>query len=242
MSQTTPLDPFQLGPLTLHSRLLVGTGKFASHQILSEVIQATETQMVTVALRRVDFSNKDEPVLSVIDRSQVTLLPNTSGATTAAEAIRLAHLARAAGYGNWVKLELTPEPKYLMPDPIETLSAATVLVKEGFHVLPYIHADPILCKRLEDIGVIAVMPLASPIGSNQGLQTKYFLKMIIEQSNIPVIIDAGLGRPSHVAEAMEMGADAVLINTALAITPHPIQMASAFKKPSMPDAWLFFLE
>lgn len=225
-------DPFQLGPLTLNSRLLVGTGKFSSNEVLGEVIHASGTQMVTVALRRVNLSGDEEPILSVIDRSQVTLLPNTSGAATAKEAIRLAQLAREAGYGDWVKLELTPEPKYLMPDPIETLEAARVLAKDGFHILPYMHADPILAKRLEDVGVVAVMPLGAPIGSNQGLKAKRFIEMILEQSSIPVIIDAGLGVPSHVAEAMEMGADAVLVNTALAVTPHPVQMATAFRQAS----------
>lgn len=225
-----PEDPFILGPSTFRSRLFVGTGKFASPQLLKSVIDASGTQMVTVALRRVDFENKAEPTLSVIDRSKITLLPNTSGAATAKEAIRLARLAQAAGYGNWVKLELTPEPKYLMPDPIETLEAARVLAAEGFHVLPYIHADPILAKRLEDVGVAAVMPLGAPIGSNQGLQSKVFLEMIIEQASVPVVVDAGLGAPSHAAAAMELGADAVLVNTALAVSPDPQAMAMAFRQ------------
>ncbi|MBF0352843.1 MAG: thiazole synthase [SAR324 cluster bacterium] len=226
----TQEDLFKLGPAVFTSRLFVGTGKFSSAEILKQVIEASGTEMVTVSLRRVDFSNNDNTsLLSAVDRSRVTLLPNTSGAANSKEAIRLARLAREAGCGDWVKLELTPEPRYLMPDGVETLEAAKVLVKEGFHVLPYIHADPILAKRLEDIGVAAVMPLGSPIGSNQGLQTRLFLEMIIEQSNVPVIVDAGLGTPSHAAAAMEMGADAVLVNTALAIAGDPVQMAVAFK-------------
>ena len=211
------------------SRLLLGTGKFPSNQILKKSIESSETQIVTVALRRVDLNNPNDDMLSVIDRNKITLLPNTSGARNAEEAIRLSKLARAAGCGNWIKLEVTPEPRYLLPDPIETLKAAEQLVKDGFIVLPYINADPLLAKRLEEVGTATVMPLGSPIGSNKGLKTIDAIKIIIEQSKIPVIVDAGIGTPSHAAEAMELGADAVLVNTAIAIAADPIAIAHAFK-------------
>jgi thiazole synthase len=212
------------------SRLFLGTGKFPSNEILRRALAAAETEVVTVALRRVDLTtpeNKD--ILSAIDRDKYLILPNTSGARTADEAVRLARLAKAGGAGNWLKLEVTPDPNYLLPDPIETLKAAEILVKEGFIVLPYINADPILAKRLEDVGVATVMPLGSFIGSHQGIRTKNAIEVIIEQSKIPVVIDAGLGAPSHAAEAMEMGADAVLVNTAIAIASDPVKMAEAFK-------------
>lgn len=212
------------------SRFFMGTGKFASVQIMKEAIEASGTEMVTVALRRVELNNPEDSLLSAIDISKYVLLPNTSGARTAKEAVRLARLARAANCGNWVKLEVTPEPRYLLPDPVETLEAAKILVKEGFIVLPYINADPVLAKRLEDLGAAAVMPLGSPIGSNQGLKTKACLEIIIEQSSVPVVVDAGLGTPSHAAEAMEMGASAVLVNTAIAVAGNPVEMAKAFKK------------
>lgn len=211
------------------SRLFVGTGKFLSNQILRQALLAAETEVVTVALRRIDFNAPQENILDAIDRERFLLLPNTSGARNADEAVRLARLAKAGGAGNWVKLEVTPDPNYLLPDPIETLKAAEILVKEGFVVLPYINADPILAKRLEEIGTATVMPLGSPIGSHQGIRTKEAIEIIIEQSNIPVIVDAGLGAPSHAAQAMEMGADAVLVNTAIAIAADPIKMAEAFK-------------
>jgi thiazole synthase len=211
------------------SRLLLGTGKFASNKLMTEAIESSGAQIVTVALRRVDIENKNDDMLSAIDQSKYLLLPNTSGARDAAEAIRLARLARAASGINWLKLEVTPDPYYLLPDPIETLKAAEILVKEGFIVLPYINADPVLCKKLADVGTAAVMPLASPIGSNQGLKTKASLQIIIEQSTVPVIVDAGLGLPSHAAEAMEIGADAVLVNTAVATAADPAKMAQAFK-------------
>jgi thiazole synthase len=212
-----------------NSRLMVGTGKFASSHAMRQAIEAAEAEIVTVALRRVDFQNKNDDMLSAIDRSRFLLLPNTSGARDAEEAIRLSRLARAATGIEWIKLEVTPEPNYLLPDPIETLKAAQVLVKEGFIVLPYINADPILAKRLEDAGTAAVMPLASPIGSNQGIKTRSAIEIIIEQANIPVVVDAGLGLPSHAAEAMEMGADAVLVNTAIATAEDPAAMARAFR-------------
>ena len=214
---------------TFKSRLFVGTGKFPSNQILKEALVAAETEVVTVALRRVDFNAPQENIIDAIDRSKYLLLPNTSGARTADEAVRLAKLARAAGAGNWLKLEVTPDPNYLLPDPIETLKAAEILVKEGFIVLPYINADPILAKRLAEVGVATVMPLGSPIGSHQGIKTREAIQIIIEQANIPVVVDAGLGAPSHAAEAMEMGADAVLVNTAIAIASDPVKMAEAFK-------------
>jgi thiazole synthase len=211
------------------SRLLVGTGKFASNEIMAEAIAASAAEIVTVALRRVDIENENDDMLAAIDRDKYLLLPNTSGARDAAEAVRLSKLARAATGINWVKLEVTPDPYYLLPDPVETLKAAEILVKEGFIVLPYINADPILSKKLQDVGAATVMPLASPIGSNQGLKTRSAIEIIIEQSNVPVVVDAGLGLPSHAAEAMEMGADAVLVNTAIATADNPIKMAKAFK-------------
>ena len=225
--QTT--DPLIIAGRVFRSRLMIGTGKFPSAQSLREAIEASGAEIVTVALRRVDLSNPDDGgILSAIDANEQLILPNTSGARTADEAVRLAHLARAAGLEPWVKLELTPEPRYLLPDPIETLKAAEQLVKDGFIVLPYIQADPILAKRLEDIGCATVMPLGAPIGSNRGIRTREMIRIIIEQSNIPVVVDAGLGAPSHAAEAMEMGADAVLVNTALADAADHGAMARAF--------------
>jgi thiazole synthase len=211
------------------SRLLVGTGKFASPDIMAEALKASGAEIVTVALRRVDIDNKNDDTLAAIDRSRYLLLPNTSGARDAGEAVRLARLARAATGINWLKLEVTPDPYYLLPDPVETLKAAEILVKEGFVVLPYINADPILSKRLQDVGAATVMPLASPIGSNQGLKTRASLEIIIEQANVPVVVDAGLGLPSHAADAMEIGADAVLVNTAIATADDPVRMAEAFR-------------
>ncbi len=214
---------------TFDSRLLVGTGKFSSPQVMAQALAASGTEIVTVALRRVDIDNPADDTLREIDRDRFLLLPNTSGARSAEEAVRLARLARAATGIEWVKLEVTPDPYYLLPCPVETLKAAEVLVKEGFVVLPYINADPILAKRLQDVGAATVMPLGSPIGSNQGLKTRASLEIIIEQSTVPVVVDAGLGLPSHVAEAMEIGADAVLVNTAIATAGDPVGMAVAFK-------------
>ena len=214
------------------SHLLVGTGKFPSPEMMRDALAATGTQLVTVALRRADLSGKKDPfanILEFIDPAKYLLLPNTSGAMNAEEAIRLARLAAAAGLPKWVKLEIHPDPRYLLPDPIETLKAAEVLVKEGFTVLPYINADPVLAKRLQEVGTATVMPLGSPIGSNRGIQTRDQIRIIIEQATVPVVVDAGLGAPSHAAEAMELGADAVLINTAIAIASDPIRMAVAFK-------------
>jgi thiazole synthase len=223
------MDKLVIAGKEFNSRLLIGTGKFASSKVMAQAVEASGAQIVTVALRRVDITNQNDDMLAAIDRSKYLLLPNTSGARTADEAIRLSRLARAATGINWVKLEVTPDPYYLLPDPVETLKAAEVLVKEGFVVLPYINADPILSKRLQDVGTATVMPLGSPIGSNQGLKTRAALEIIIEQTNVPVVVDAGLGLPSHAAEAMEMGADAVLINTAIATAAEPAKMAIGFK-------------
>lgn len=223
------MDSLKIADRIFNSRLLVGTGKFASCRIMAEALEASGTEIVTVALRRVDIENKDDDMLSAIDREKYLLLPNTSGARTADEAVRLSKLARAATGINWVKLEVTPDPNYLLPDPVETLKAAEILIKDGFVVLPYINADPILARKLEDAGTATVMPLASPIGSNQGLKTREALEIIIEQANVPVVVDAGLGLPSHAADAMEIGADAVLVNTAIATADDPVEMARSFK-------------
>jgi thiazole synthase len=213
------------------SRLMLGTGKFSSNELMRDALDASGAEIVTVALRRADLSCRKDPyanILEFIDSEKFLLLPNTSGAMNAEEAVRLARLAVAAGLPKWVKLEIHPDPAYLLPDPVETLKAAEILVREGFVVLPYINADPVLAKRLQDAGTATVMPLGSPIGSNRGLSTRDQLQIIIEQAIVPVIIDAGLGVPSHAAEAMEMGADAVLVNTAIAIASSPLRMARAF--------------
>jgi thiazole synthase len=223
------MDELVIANRRFTSRLLIGTGKFSSSRIMAEAIEASGAEIVTVALRRVDITNQNDDMLAAIDRSKYLLLPNTSGARTADEAVRLSRLARAATGINWVKLEVTPDPYYLLPDPVETLKAAEILVKEGFVVLPYINADPVLSKRLQDVGTAAVMPLGSPIGSNRGLKTRDALEIIIEQANVPVVVDAGLGLPSHAAEAMEIGADAVLVNTAIATAAEPVKMSEAFK-------------
>ena len=214
------------------SRLLLGTGKFPSPESMRDALAASGTQLVTVALRRADLSGKRDPfanILEFIDPQKYLLLPNTSGAMNAEEAVRLARLAVAAGLPKWVKLEIHPDPRYLLPDPIETLKAAEILVGEGFTVLPYINADPVLAKRLQEAGTATVMPLGSPIGSNRGLQTRDQIRIIIEQAIVPVVVDAGIGAPSHAAEAMELGADAVLVNTAIAIASDACRMAVAFK-------------
>ncbi len=212
------------------SRLFLGTGKFGSNKQMEEAILASGSELVTVALKRVDLETETDTILSHINHSHINLLPNTSGARNAKEAIFAAQLAREALQTNWLKLEIHPDPKYLLPDPIETLKATEELAKLGFIILPYIHADPVLCKRLEEVGTAAVMPLGSPIGSNKGLKTEDFLEIIIEQSKVPVIVDAGIGAPSHAARAMEMGADAVLVNTAIAVAGNPTLMAEAFKQ------------
>lgn len=214
------------------SRLMMGTGKFASGNLMHDAIIASGTEIVTVALRRADLSGKGDPFANILDfipKDKVLLLPNTSGAMNADEAVRLARLAAAAGLPTWVKLEIHPDPRYLLPDPIETLRAAEILVKEGFTVLPYINADPVLARRLQDVGTATVMPLGSPIGSHQGLTTRRQIEIILAQATVPVVVDAGIGAPSHAAEALEMGADAVLVNTAIAIASDPSRMAMAFK-------------
>ena len=224
------MDQLKIADQTFSSRLLVGTGKFASDEIMADSIAASGAEIITAALRRVDLNNPDDQFLRVIKPSEYLFLTNTSGARTAEQAIRLARLGVASGTSNWVKLELTPEPNHLLPDPIETLIATEALVKEGMIVLPYINADPVLCKRLEDVGAHAVMPLGAPIGTNKGLTTKDQLQIIIANSTVPVIIDAGIGAPSHACEAMELGADAVLVNTAIATATNPIAMADAFRQ------------
>lgn len=213
-----------------NSRLFTGTGKFSSSKLMEEALLASGSELVTVALKRVDVNNEDDDILTHLKHTHINLLPNTSGVRNAKEAVFAAQLAREALETNWLKLEIHPDPKYLMPDPIESLIAAEELSKLGFIVLPYIHADPVLCKRLENAGVAAVMPLGSPIGSNKGLKTIDFLEIIIEQSNVPVVIDAGIGAPSDAAKAMEIGADAVLVNTAIAVSENPVLMAKAFKQ------------
>lgn len=211
------------------SRLLTGTGKFSDRNTMAQAIAVSQSELVTMALKRVDLEQRDDDILAPLIASGVNLLPNTSGAKTAQDAIYAAHLAREALGTEWLKLEIHPDPKYLMPDPIETLKAAEQLVKDGFIVLPYCHADPVLCKRLEEVGCAAVMPLGAPIGTNQGLSSKTFLEIIIDQAKVPVIVDAGIGAPSDAALAMEMGADAVLVNTAIATARNPIAMATAFR-------------
>lgn len=221
--------PLQIADKTFSSRLLTGTGKFASAQVMQQALTASATQIVTLALKRVRLDEPDLQILAPLRAMGVQLLPNTSGARNAKEAIFAAQLAREALGTNWLKLEIHPDPRYLMPDPIETFKAAEELCKQGFVVLPYCGADPLLCKRLEEVGCAAVMPLGAAIGSNQGLSTKAMLEIIIEQANVPVIVDAGIGAPSHAAAALEMGADAVLVNTAIAVAGDPIAMAQAFK-------------
>jgi thiazole synthase len=228
LSETAPLT---IAGRAFRSRLILGTGKFSSPESMRDALDASGAEMVTVALRRADLSGKKDPyanILEFIDPKRYLLLPNTSGAMNAEEAVRLAKLAAAAGLPKWIKLEIHPDPRYLLPDPVETFKAAEILVKEGFTVLPYINADPVLAKRLQDVGCATVMPLGSPIGCNRGVETRAQIRIIIEQAIVPVIVDAGLGAPSHAAEAMEIGADAVLVNTAIAIASDPNRMAQAF--------------
>lgn len=219
-----------IGGREFNSRLFVGTGKFSSNVLMEKAIMASGSEMVTVAMKRVDMQNPEDDILVHINRDHIQLLPNTSGVRDAEEAILAAQLAREAFGTNFIKLEIHPDPKYLLPDPVETLKATEALAKMGFVVLPYIQADPVLCKRLEDVGAATVMPLGAPIGTNKGIITRDLIEIIIEQSNVPVVVDAGIGAPSHAAEAMEMGADAVLVNTAIAISGNPEQMALAFKQ------------
>lgn len=222
-----------IGNKTFKSRLFVGTGKFRSNEEMAEAIKASGTEMVTVAIKRIDMDNRDDDMLRHIATDGIQLLPNTSGVRNAKEAVLAAQLTREAFGTNFIKLEIHPDPKYLLPDPVETLAATEELARLGFVVLPYIQADPVLCKRLEDVGSAAVMPLAAPIGTNKGLVTRDLLKIIIEQSRVPVVVDAGLGAPSHAAEAMELGADAVLVNTAIAVAGDPVRMARAFAQATI---------
>lgn len=223
------VEMLRIADKTFDSHLFTGTGKFASSQLMVEAIRASGSQLVTLAMKRVDLRQHNDAILEPLIAAGVTLLPNTSGAKTAEEAIFAAHLAREALGTNWLKLEIHPDARWLLPDPIETLKAAEMLVQQGFVVLPYCGADPVLCKRLEEVGCAAVMPLGAPIGSNQGLETRAMLEIIIQQATVPVVVDAGIGVPSHAAQALEMGADAVLVNTAIAVADDPVNMAKAFR-------------
>jgi len=225
------MDPLVIAGREFKSRLMLGTGKFGSPEAMKQALAASGTEIVTVALRRANLSGEKDPfadILEHVDAEKYLVLANTSGAMNAEEAIRLAKLAEAAGLPKWIKLEIHPDPNYLLPDPIETLKAAEVLVNDGFTVLPYINADPVLAKRLQEVGVSTVMPLGAPIGSNRGISTRDQVRIIIEQATVPVVVDAGLGVPSHAAEAMELGADSVLVNTAIAVASDPSEMARAF--------------
>jgi thiazole synthase len=223
-------DPLVIAGRVFSSRLLLGTGKFPSSAVMGAAARAAGSEIVTVALRRVDLdAGEDDDILSALDTDEILILTNTSGAVDADEAVRLARLARAAGLPEWIKLEVTPDPRYLLPDPVETLKAAERLVAEGFVVLPYINADPVLAKHLEEAGCATVMPLGSWIGSNQGLRARAGIEIIVEQALVPVVVDAGIGAPSHAAEAMELGADAVLVNTAIGTAADPVAMAAAFR-------------
>ncbi len=219
----------KIGDKIFQSRLFTGTGKFSNNDLMEKAIEISESELVTVALKRVNLDDKNDDIIKHLKHSRINLLPNTSGVRTAKEAVFAAQLAREALGTNWLKLEIHPDPRYLLPDPIETLKAAEELVKLGFIVLPYVNADPVLCKRLEEVGVAAVMPLGAAIGSNKGLKTVDMLQIIIEESNVPVVVDAGIGAPSHAAYAMELGADAVLVNTAIAVAQDPVAMGYAFK-------------
>jgi thiazole synthase len=223
------MQKLKIADKEFNSRLFLGTGKFGSSKQMEAAVLASQSELVTVALKRVDLETETDDLLAHLNHTHVNLLPNTSGARNAKEAIFAAQLAREAMETNWLKLEIHPDPKYLLPDPIETLKATEELAKLGFIVLPYIHADPVLCKLLENAGTSAVMPLGAPIGTNKGLRTMDFLEIIIEQSKVPVIVDAGIGAPSDAAKAMELGADAVLVNTAIAVAKNPAEMALAFK-------------
>lgn len=223
-------DILTIGGREFTSRLFVGTGKFSSNKLMLESILASGSEMITVAMKRIDLQSQDDEMLAHINRDHVQFLPNTSGVRNADEAVLAAKLSRDCFGTDFIKLEIHPDPKYLLPDPIETLKATEMLAKDGFKVLPYIQADPVLCKRLEDVGTSAVMPLGAPIGTNKGLRTRDLVEIIIAESRVPVVIDAGLGAPSHAAEAMEIGADAVLVNTAIAVAGNPVEMAIAFKE------------
>lgn len=223
------MDKLIIAGREFNSRLFLGTGKFSCNELMEKSILASGTEMVTVAMKRIELEDKDDDMLRHIKHPHIQLLPNTSGVRTAEEAVFAAQMAREAFGTNWLKLEIHPDPRYLLPDSIETLKATEQLVKLGFVVLPYCQADPTLCKHLEEAGAATVMPLGAPIGTNKGLQTRDFLRIIIEQANVPVVVDAGIGAPSHAAEAMEMGASACLVNTAIAVAGDPVAMAEAFK-------------
>jgi thiazole synthase len=221
-------DPLVIAGRELRSRLITGTGKYPSPEAMRDAVLASGCELVTVAVGRIDLDNVDEAITDYLPDG-VTLLPNTAGSATAEEAVRLARLARAGGLPDWIKLEVIPDPRWLMPDPVETLKAAAQLVEEGFTVLPYVQPDPVLQKRLESVGCAAVMPLAAPIGSGSGLKLRHAIEIMIEQAEVPVVVDAGLGAPSQAAEAMELGADAVLVNTGIARADDPAAMARAFR-------------
>ncbi len=223
-------DILTIGGRDFKSRLFMGTGKFPSNELMLRAILASGSEMITVAMKRIDMEHEEEDdMLSHINREHVQFLPNTSGVRDAEEAVMAARLARDCFGTDFIKLEIHPDPKYLLPDPVETLRATEILAREGFKVLPYIQADPVLCKRLEEVGTAAVMPLGAPIGTNKGLLTRDLLEIIIAESRVPVVVDAGIGAPSHAAEALEMGADAVLVNTAIAVAGNPVEMAEAFR-------------
>jgi thiazole synthase len=221
-------DELTIAGRAFRSRLIVGTGKYETFERMRDAVVASRTEMVTVAVRRMDFDAPGEDITSHLPED-ILLLPNTSGAATADEAVRMARLARAGGLPDWIKLEVIPDPRYLLPDPVETLRAAETLLAEGFVVLPYMHADPVLATKLEALGCHAVMPLAAPIGSGRGLKLREAIRIMIEQAGVPVVVDAGLGAPSHAAESMELGADGVLVNTAIAKAGDPAAMATAFR-------------
>ena len=224
-------DILSIGGRDFTSRLFVGTGKFSSNRLMHDAIVASGSQMITVAMKRVDMQHEEEDdMLANINRDHVQLLPNTSGVRDAREAVLAAQLARDCFGTDFIKLEIHPDPKYLLPDPVETLKATEELAKMGFKVLPYVQADPVLCKRLEEVGTAAVMPLGAPIGTNLGLRTRDMLEIIIAESRVPVVVDAGIGAPSQAAEALELGADAVLVNTAIAVAGDPVEMAIAFRE------------
>ncbi|WP_102347213.1 thiazole synthase [Bacillus sp. Marseille-P3661] len=220
-------DTLTIGGIDLHNRLFTGTGKFADHSVMKDALEQSNSQVVTVALRRVDLEDQQENILNDIPKD-VILLPNTSGARTAEEAVRIARLAKACGMGNWIKIEVISDQKYLLPDNEETIKATEILAEEGFIVLPYMNPDLMAAKKLQQAGAAAVMPLGSPIGSNRGIKMKEMIQILINEIDVPIVVDAGIGRPSEAAEAMEMGAAAVLVNTAIATADNPVEMAIAF--------------
>jgi thiazole synthase len=221
-------DPLVIAGRELRSRLITGTGKYPDFETMRRAVDASGCELVTVAVRRIDLDDLGDDIVGHLADS-ITLLPNTAGCETADDAVRVARLARAGGLPDWIKLEVIPDPRYLLPDPVETLRAAEQLVAEGFTVLPYVMPDPVLQRRLEDVGCAAVMPLAAPIGSGRGLKLRHAIEIMVEQKSVPVVVDAGLGSPSHAAAALELGADAVLVNTAIARASDPVEMARAFR-------------